>query len=186
MNMLTGLITSKIRIQILMRLFLNPEGSAYLRELADEFNASPSHIKSELDQLKEADLLISAKNGRQVLFSANTLHPVFDELHSMVKKTLGMDQILDSILERLGNLEWAYLIDDYAKGKDSGIIDLVLVGDIDSYHLSDLTTKTERYIKRKIRTLVLDENEFRELEVNFKKRGMMLLWGRRDDGSPIR
>ena len=176
MNMLTGLITSKIRIQILMRLFLNPEGKAYLRELADEFNASPSHIKSELDQLKAADLLISAKNGRQVLFSANTRHPVFDELQSMVKKSLGMDQILDSILERLGNLEQAYLIDDYAKGKDSGIIDLVLVGDIDSYHLSDLTTKTERYIKRKIRTLVLNENELRELEAHLKVRGMMLLW----------
>ncbi|WP_232371072.1 ArsR family transcriptional regulator [Desulfogranum marinum] len=59
--MLSGLITSKIRIQILMRLFLNSERNAYLRELADEFGASPSHVKNELDQLKEADLLISRK-----------------------------------------------------------------------------------------------------------------------------
>ena len=57
--MLSGLITSKIRIQILMRLFLNPERNAYLRELAGEFGASPCHVKNELDQLKEADLLMA-------------------------------------------------------------------------------------------------------------------------------
>lgn len=159
-----------------MRLFLNPDRKGYLRELADEFNASPSQIKNELDQLKEADFLISEKNGRQVLFSANTGHPLFSELQSMVKKSLGMDKIVDSIITRLGNLEKALLVDDYAKGKDSGIIDLVLVGDIDQYQLNDLSRKTERYIKRKIRTLVLDEQEFKTLEPGLKKRGMMLLW----------
>lgn len=174
--MLSSLITSKIKAQIVMRLFLNPERHVYLRELADEFNASPSHIKAELDRLKETDLLTSEKKGRQVLFSANTSHPVFPELQSIVKKSLGMDQIMDSILTRLGNLQKAYLIDDYAKGKDTGIIDIVLVGDIDQYHLNDLTRKTERYIKRKIRTLVLDDTEFKTLETNLKQRGMMLLW----------
>ena len=176
MDMLTGLITSKIRIQILMRLFLNPERNAYLRELADEFGASPSHIRSELAQLKEAELLTSSKKGRQLLFSANRHHPVFNELQSMVQKTLGMDRILDSIITRLGNLKKAFLIDDYAKGKDTGIIDLVLVGSIDQYHLNDLTRKTEHYIKRKIRPLVLDETEFEDLQSNLKERGMMLLW----------
>lgn len=175
-NMLSGLISSKIRTQILMRLFLNPEKSAYIRELADEFNASSSHIKAELDQLKETDLLTSEKCGRRVLFSANPGHPVFAELHSMVKKSLGMDRIMESVLTRLGNLEKAFLIDDYARGKDTGIIDLVLVGDIDQYHLNDLTRKTERYIKRKIRTLVLDDAEFKTLEPNLEQRGMMLLW----------
>ena len=174
--MLEGLITSKIKAQILMGLFLNPERRVYLRELADEFNASPSHIKTELDHLQEADLLTSEKKGRQIFFSANTGHPVFPELQSMVKKSLGMDRIFDSILIRLGNLKKAYLIDDYAQGKDTGIIDIVLVGDIDQYHLNDLTRKTERYIKRKIRTLVLDEKEFNTLEPNLKQRGMMLLW----------
>ncbi len=88
-----------------MRLFLNPERTAYLRELAQEFNASPSHVKEELDQLKEADLLTSRKSGRQILFSANKTHPVFNELQSMVQKALGMDQILESMIKRLGNLE---------------------------------------------------------------------------------
>lgn len=176
MDMLSGLITSKIRIQILMRLFLNPERNAYLRELSDEFGASPSHIKNELAQLKATKLLTSTKKGRQVLFSANRKHPVFHELQSMVQKSIGMDRIMDSIIMRLGNLKRAFLIDDYAKGKDSGIIDLVLVGEIDQHHLQDLTRKTERYIKRKIRPLVLSETEFKSLESSLEERGIMLLW----------
>jgi DNA-binding transcriptional ArsR family regulator len=163
-----------------MRIFLNPERNVYLRELADEFQASPSHIKNELDQLKEADLVTSRKNGRQVLFSANRRHPVFNELHSMVKKALGMDRILESMIERLGNLEQAILVDDYAEGKDTGIIDLVLVGDIDQHNLQDLTRKTERYIERKIRTLVLTTVEFDQLTPNLSRRPNFILWQRED------
>ena len=113
-TLFSGLITSKLRIKILMRFFLNSDRHAYLRELAEEFDSSPSQIKSELDQMRNAALLTSRKNGRQVLFAANANHPVFNELHSMVKKALGMDRILDSIIMRLGNLQKAILIDDYA------------------------------------------------------------------------
>jgi DNA-binding MarR family transcriptional regulator len=173
---LSSLIGSKMRIKILMRLFLNPDGAAYMRELAGEFQASPSQVKTELDQLKQADLLVSRKQGRQVLFSANTNHPVFNELQSMVKKALGMDQILESILKRLGNLEKAILIDDYATGKDTGIIDLVLVGDIDSANLQDLTRKTEKYIDRKIRTIVLTKEEYLSFAKTIEKRPQFVLW----------
>lgn len=174
----SGLITSKMRIKIIMRLFMNPARQAYLRELAGEFQASPSQVKSELDQLKQADLLVSRKQGRQVLFSANTKHPVFKELQSMVKKALGMDRILESILMRLGNLEKAILIDDYAAGKDTGIIDLVLVGDIDSTNLQDLSKKTERYIDRKIRTIVLTRKEYQSFAATIENRPQFILWER--------
>jgi Fe2+ or Zn2+ uptake regulation protein len=174
----SGIITSKMRIRILMRLFLNPDRNAYLRELVDEFHASPSQIKNELDQLKEVNLLKSQKNGRQVLFSANQKHPVFNELHSMVKKALGMDRILESMIKRLGNLEKALLIDDYAEGKDTGIIDIILIGDLDQNNLQDLTKKTERYIDRKIRTLTLTADEFTNLAPNLDRRPQFILWQR--------
>jgi len=175
-NIFSGLITSKTRIKILMRLFLNPKRNAYLRELADEFSASPSQVREELRQLNDAGFLESHKNGRQIQYSANQKHPLFHELQSMVQKALGMDRILDSILERLGNLEEAYLIDDYAEGKDTGIIDLVLVGDIDQENLVDLVRKTERYIDRKIRTLVLTSQEWHTMYQNLKQRPLLQLW----------
>lgn len=175
-SIFSGLITSKTRIKILMRLFLNPERQAYLRELSDEFNASPSQVREELRQLNEAGFLESRKKGRQILYQANKKHALFQELQSMVQKALGMDRILDSIIERLGNLEKAYLIDDYAQGKDTGIIDLVLVGNIDQNNLSDLVRKTERYIERKIRTLALTSEEWDKLQKNLINRPIIKLW----------
>ena len=175
-SIFSGLITSKTRIKILMRLFLNPKQNAYLRELADEFKASPSQVREELRQLNDAGFLESHKNGRQIQYQANRKHPLFHELQSMVQKALGMDRILDSILERLGNLEEAYLIDDYAEGKDTGIIDLVLVGNIDQENLIDLVHKTERYIDRKIRTLVLAADEWERLQQAIITKPILLLW----------
>lgn len=175
-NILAGLIASKTRVKLLMRFFFNPEARSYLRELAKEFNVSTNAVREELNQLKKTDLLTSEKNGRQVLYKANTQHALFPELKSMVSKVMGIDQVIDSIIERLGNLESAYLIDDYAEGKDTGIIDIILVGDIDHYHLNDLCRKTERYIKRKIRSLVLSRNEYQEFEPKLKNCPHILIW----------
>ena len=161
-----------------MRLFLNPKQHAYLRELADEFSLSPSQIGEELKQLSSAGLLEKTKNGRQINYQANSKHPLFPELHSMVKKTLGMDRILDSMIRRLGNLELALLLDDYAEGKDTGIIDLLLVGNINQKNLTDLTQKTERYIERKIRNLVLRREEYNKLKPVIKNRSQLVLWER--------
>ena len=113
---------------------------------------------------------------------ANTEHSLFPELRSMVSKVMGIDQVIDSIVQRLGNLEKAYLIGDYAEGKDTGIIDLMLVGVIDTYHLNDLTKKTERYIKRKIRSLVLDHEEYRALWPELKQKPHLLIWTTKIDG----
>ena len=94
----------------------------------------------------------------------------------MVGKVMGIDQVVDGIVNRLGDLERAYLIDDYAEGKDTGIIDLLLVGNIDQYHLNDLSRKTERYINRKIRSLVVSRQEYQSLQPKLKNRPQVLIW----------
>jgi len=175
-NLLTGLISSKTRIKLLVRLFFNPQTRSYLRELAKEFDVSTNAVREELNQLKKTKLLKSEKSGRQVLYRANTEHSLFPELKSMVSKVMGIDQVIDSIIQRLGNLEKAYLIGDYAEGKDTGIIDLVLIGNIDMYHLNDLNKKTERYIKRKIRPLVLDHEEYQALWPELEQKPHVLIW----------
>ena len=177
-SIFTGLITSKTRINILMRLFLNPEKQAYLRELSGEFGVSPSQVRDELRQLNDAGFLSSEKNGRLIHYRANRNHPLYLELNSMVRKALGMDRILESIVERLGDLEKAYLAGDYAEGKDTGIIDLVLIGGIDQVNLADLVNKTEKYIGRKIRTLLLSHQEWDELYQRDVKKPVLLLWQR--------
>ena len=180
-NLLAGLIASKTRVKLLMRLFFNPKARSYLRELAKEFDVSTNAVREELNQLKKTDLLKSEKNGRQIYYMANTEHALFPELKSMVSKVMGIDQVIDSIINRLGNLEKAYLVDDYAEGKDTGIIDIILVGDIDQYHLNDLSRKTERYIKRKIRTLVFSREEYDISTAELEKRPHVLVWECKSD-----
>lgn len=175
-NLLTGIIGSKTRIKLLIRLFFNPNTRSYLRELAKEFNVSTNSVREELNQLTKTELLNSHKNGRQVFYMANTSHALFPELKSMVSKVMGIDKIIDSIVNRLGDLELAYLIDDYAEGKDTGIVDLLLVGNIDQYHLNDLSRKTEQYIKRKIRSLVLNRDEFNDFSPKLENKPHILIW----------
>jgi len=179
-NLFTGLISSRTRIKLLTRFFFNPATRSYLRELAKEFNVSTNSVREELNQLTKTKLLTSKKSGRQIFYKANQDHPLFPELKSMVGKVMGIDQVIEGIVIRLGDLERAFLIDDYAEGKDSGIIDLVLVGNIDQYHLNDLSRKTERYIKRKIRSLVLSRDEFKEFEPKLKVCPHILIWKERN------
>lgn len=165
-----------MRVQVLMRLFLNPSNRAYLREMATEFGASPGQLRDELNHLSEAGLVESERVGRQVYYRANDEHSLYPELNSMVRKATGMDRILDSILRRLGNLKEAHVIDDCALGRDTGLVDLVLLGDIDYKNLHDLVEKTERYLQRKIRVLVFGTDETKEHKNLLKQRSSLRLW----------
>src|SRR5512139_3540055 len=154
-NILDGMIPSRTRVQILVKLFLHPGSRAYLRSLAKEFEVSPNAIRTELNNLSRNRYLVSERDGRNIYHSANTGHPLFPELSSMVRKITGIDDLVKSVVDRLGNLEAAYLVGDYARGADTGIIDVVLVGEVDKAQLEDFVSKTEAYIERKIRSLVL-------------------------------
>jgi len=180
LNLFSGLISSKTRIKLLTRFFFNPQTRSYLRELAREFNVSTNLVRQELNRLTKTNLLKFQKDGRQVYYMANEDHPLFPELKSMVSKVMGIDQVIDGIVNRLGDLERVYLIDDYAEGKDTGIIDLLLVGNIDQYHLNDLSRKTERYIKRKIRSLVLSREEFEKMHLRLQQSPQILIWKKQD------
>lgn len=175
-NVFAGIITSKMRVRVLMRLFLNPKNRAYLREMASEFGASPGQLRDELSQLTGAGIIQSERVGRQVYYRANKQHVLFPELNSMVRKALGMDHILESILRRLGDLERAALIDDYAEGKDTGIIDLVLQGNVDQSNLADLSRKAESYLGRKIRTLVYESRDSERFDELIERRPSLLIW----------
>lgn len=149
--MLDSLITSKTRIKLLLKFFSNTSNAAYLRALAEEFGESTNAVRVELNRLTEAGLLQSEAAGNTVLYKANVSNPIFSEVKKIVAKYLGFDQIVETVLGRLGNLELAVVVGDYARGNDSGIIDLRLVGQIDLDYLSLMIPKAEALINRKIR-----------------------------------
>ncbi len=181
-SLLYAVIPSRTRIQILVKLFLNPGVSAYLRSLAKEFDVSPNAVREELSNLTRHKVLVSERDGRSVYYRANTKHPLFPELFSMVRKITGIDDLVKSVVDRLGNLEAAYLVGEYARGVDAGIIDVVLVGNVDRVQLDDFVVKTEAYIDRKIRSLVLSRAEFEKLRKTREFKPMLKLWERSPAG----
>jgi DNA-binding transcriptional ArsR family regulator len=181
--MLESLITSKTRTRLLLKFFLNPETSAYLRSLADEFGESTNGVRVELNRLSEAGLLESADEGRTKVYRANTRHPLFPELRKIAAKTLGIDQVVEQVIRRLGSVELAFVTGDYARGIDSGLIDLVIVGEIDKAYFDQLSEKIEGLIGRKIRGLLLKKEEFKKLKSRLGAEGSLLLWD--GDGAAV-
>lgn len=168
--MLAQLFTSKTRIKVLLKLFLNPNVSCYLRELAKEFSLSPNALKEELDSLSQAGYLTRNQSGRSVYFRSNKDHPFFPEISSIVRKSLGIDTLIDEVQESLGNVESVYILDDYALGRDSGIIDVLVVGNIDRARLEELRRITENKISRIVRTVDVAPDEFEKLRDVFMNR----------------
>ena len=176
--MLDSLITSKTRVKLLLKFFLNPRTRAYLRGLATEFGESTNAIRVELNRLTEAKLLKSVNSGRTVEYRANKDHSLFKDLQSVVKKFVGIDTLAEELAAKLGNVQAAYVIGDYAKGVDSGLIDLVLVGDVDEEKLKEMTEKTEGLIDRKIRTLVLKKSDLEKLDKRLDLKRSLFIWGK--------
>ncbi|MHA7942995.1 ArsR family transcriptional regulator [Formosa sp. 3Alg 14/1] len=149
--MLESLITSKTRIRILVKLFLSANNSGYLRGLALEFNESTNSIRKELNQLSSAGYLGKEKEQNKVTYKANTEHPLFYPLQNMVRKYVGLDTIVATVLARMGHVSRVIVIGDYAEGKDSGLIDVVVEGEnLNTIYINQMAGKIESEIKRKV------------------------------------
>ena len=175
--MLDSLVTSKTRIKLLLKFFINPGTKAYLRELAKEFGESTNSVRLELNRLTKANLLVSQNSGRTILYNANTDHTLFRDIQSIALKYVGIDHIIDNMVQSLGEVKAAYIIGDYAKGQDSGIIDLVLIGEINHAILQQLIEKTEKLIIRKIRPIILTKKEFKKLNKPLDIKHALPIWG---------
>ena len=94
------------------------------------------------------------------MYQVNTNFPMFNELQKIAFKHFGIDQIIEQVIEKLGDVEAVYLTGDLAQGLDSKVVDVTLIGtDIDNSYLARLVGKAEELIKKKIRTLVYDTDE---------------------------
>ena len=174
--MLETLISSKTRIKLLLKFFLNSNTTAYLRSLESEFGESTNAIRLELNRLENAGMLTSFNEGNKKMFRANQQHPLFGELHAMMLKTIGIDTIIQHVIERLGKVEKVFLVGEFAKGLDSPIIDLIFIGDIDKKFLIKLVDKAEAVVKRKIRYLIYQAEEFEKSSMYKYGNEALLLW----------
>jgi len=149
--MLESIITSKTRLRLLIKFFINAANEGYLRGLATEMQESTNSIRKELNNLSEAGYLVKNDEGVRITYKANKQHPLFGLMQKIVRKYVGLDAIVEQIVSRIGEVKRVFLVGDYAKGIDSGKIEVVLEGkEIDVVYLSKLTKKAEEEINKKV------------------------------------
>jgi predicted nucleotidyltransferase len=175
--MINTLITSETRIKLLRKFFLNSSTKAHLRGLESEFGESSNAIRLELNRFEEAGLLHSLRDGNKKVYQANSNHPLFGDIHSIIMKEAGIDRVIDKVIHRIGNLICVYLTGDFARGKDSPVIDLILVGEnIDREYLARKVMQAEELVGRKVSYVVLHPDEADCHLMKLKKTDLLPLW----------
>jgi hypothetical protein len=175
--MINTLITSQTRVKLLLKFFLNGRTRAHLRGLETEFGESSNSIRLELNRLEKAGLLLSLKDGNKKVFQANATHPLFKDIHNIILKETGIDRVIEKVVHRIGNLEEVYLTGDFARGKDSPVIELILVGsEIDREYLARKVMQAEELVGRKVSYVVLALAESGEHLKKVKHADLLPLW----------
>ena len=149
--MLGELITSKTRLRLLIKFFISQANRGYLNGLATEMGESTNSIRKELNHLQGAGYLDKIKVDNKIEYKANTKHPLFEVMQKVVFKHLGLEDVVENVLDRMGNVNQIILVGDYAKGNDSGLIEVFLIGnDLNMEYITQLENKIEKLIGRKV------------------------------------
>ena len=175
--MLDSLITSQTRIKLLKKFFLNRSTKAHLRGLESEFGESSNAIRLELNRFEEAGLLNSLRDGNKKVYQANPKHPLYKDIHTLILKETGIDRVIEKVIHRIGTLVYVYLTGDFARGKDSPVIELILVGaNIDREYLARKVVQAEELVKRKVSCIVLEPDEAESYLLKYKPSDLLELW----------
>ena len=161
---LDNIFSGKIRIALLTKLLLNPASKVYLRGLERDLGVSSNTVRTELNKLQDMHLIEAqedSENTKVKNYVVNQGHPMFNTLRGIIMQFVGLDQIVDQIIKKLGNLDQVYLTGDLAEGKNSPFVDLVIVGEVDKPYLYQLIEKAEPLVQKKIRVGVYNCGEFK-------------------------
>ena len=136
---------------MLIKFFVSAANKGYLNGLANEFNESTNSIRKELNNLSSAGYLLKSKQNNKVIYNDDIKHPLFKVLQKIVRQHLGLEEIVETVISRMGDLYIIALTGDYAKGIDSGIIEIVVIGDdVNNDYLENIKIKIKDKISRDV------------------------------------
>ena len=157
MDLLGPLITSKTRLKLLLRFFLNQNLSGYLQGLSKELDENTNSIRVELNRLEEAGLLSSELQGRRKLYQVNLAHPLTSDLTSIVRKVAGIDALVDKVVDNLPGLSQVWICGALARGIQGDSIDCLLIGtDLNSKYIAGLSGRVKELTGKKVNAQILE------------------------------
>jgi predicted nucleotidyltransferase len=152
---------SKARQKLLAYYFTNPTTRHHLRDLAERLGVDPSNLSKELSRLEREGLFRSEVSGRQKYFQLNRQYPLFNEVRSIIAKTIGAVPLLAESLNKIEGIEEAYLYGSFARNQQDAAsdVDVLVIGKPKSDTLAEVVQKLERQLGREINYTVLTRKE---------------------------
>jgi predicted nucleotidyltransferase len=154
------------RRKVLALLFGHPEESFYLREIVRAVGGGTGAVQRELEQLTSAGLILRKADGRQIYFTANPDSPVFEEVRSLVTKTIGVHEVIRLALADFAERRLilsAFIYGSAATGKDrpESDVDLMIVGDLTLSALLSVLRPAQDRLGREINPTIYPVEELR-------------------------
>jgi len=162
---LASALFGRTRLSILSLLFINEEGSFYLREIMRTIGQGRGSVQRELARLTDAGLILRSVRGNQVFFQANRDSPIFSELRSLLVKTAGIADVIRASLSDLQDkIKVAFIYGSFAQGTDTAMsdVDLMSIGNISLREVVSKLAGAQASIGREINPVTYSIGEFHE------------------------
>lgn len=161
---LTHAVFTDRKSRIFRWLFGLPERSFHLNELLRLTQLGSASLQQELKQLTAAGLVSTERVGNLKMFQANPKSPVFKDLVSLTRKTVGLPSLLTQALIPLKNkLFKAWIYGSVAQQTDTGTsdVDIMLVGhELRLSEVMECLQTLEVELGRRINPTCYSEQEF--------------------------
>jgi len=164
---LKDLFISKVRVKILQLFLSHPDQIFHVREIVRRVEEEINAVRRELAHMEKAGMVTSEWRANRRFYSFRKDYVFWQDLLSMINKTVGLGGDIVKNKGRLGRIKFAMLAGDFARGKETGPndVDLLLVGNVIMPEIGALVKEEEARREREINYTVMTEEEF-----NFRKR----------------
>ena len=155
---------SNVQKRVLGLIFGQPERSFYTSEIMRNVRSGTGAVERELTRLKNSGLVSVQRIGNQKHYRANPDSPIFEELKSLVLKTVALTEPLKESLEPISKtIDTAFIYGSFAKGTDTAAsdIDLMVIGDnLDYAGLFSAALDAETKLGRKVSPTLLSRKDW--------------------------
>lgn len=150
--MLSTLITSKARRKILTLFLTHPEQKFYYNQIIRDLDITPSAVQNELGKLTDIGFLTSEKEVKVRYYQINKSFPLYNELKSIIYKTVGLADALQENLAEIEDIQVAFIYGSVAKNLEnlSSDIDVMVIGKVSSDTVNDAISKAEESLGREV------------------------------------
>lgn len=145
-------VNSKTRKELLLLFFTNPEEKYYLRQLEKILKISPGTLHREIKNLEESGIIKSEPLGNSIFYQANNESPLYNEIKSIIFKTIGLEGSLKEIVNSVDGVEIAFIYGSFAKGAENARsdVDVLIIGEFNDRPLIDKIYELEKKTEREI------------------------------------